>query len=115
MKLVADYRWDVQAPRGEVTAVMRSQIIGRAVAKATNAALTLLRNRVDLNLSREEFRFSRIWFSQFGEDQAVLRWLDDHFPNAPQIYVDAGAFHPIHASNTLLLPPSKRHSHYYAK
>ena len=33
----------------------------------------------------------------------MLRWLDEWFPNAEQVYVDAGAFHPIHCSNTLLL------------
>src|SRR4029079_13027303 len=56
-----------------------------------------------LKLSREEFRYSRISFSQFGEDLAVLRWLDEWFPNAKRVYLDAGAFHPIHCSNTLLL------------
>jgi FkbM family methyltransferase len=78
------------------------KLIG-ALARTVNAGLTLLRNRTDLHLSREEFRFSRISFSQFGEDLAVLRWLEERFPNALRVYVDAGAFHPIHFSNTLLL------------
>jgi hypothetical protein len=32
-----------------------------------------------------------------------MRWLDERFPNSPRSYVDAGAFHPLHCSNTLLL------------
>jgi FkbM family methyltransferase len=74
-----------------------------ALARAVDAGVTLLRNRTALHLSREEFRFSRISFSAFGEDLAVLRWLGEMFPNAARVYVDAGAFHPIHCSNTLLL------------
>jgi len=51
-----------------------------------------------LRLTREEFRFSRISFSQFGEKMARRKPTD-----VAPIYVDAGCFHPIHFSNTLLL------------
>lgn len=78
-------------------------LMAKSAASAANRLLTLLRNRIDLRLTREEFRFSRVSFSQFGEDLAVLRWLDEHKHDAPLIYVDAGCFHPIHFSNTLLL------------
>jgi hypothetical protein len=64
--------------------------------------LTLLRNRVRVDLSREEIRCAQITFSQFGEDMAVARWVERQMPKSC-IYVDAGCFHPIHFSNTLLL------------
>jgi FkbM family methyltransferase len=50
--------------------------------------------------------FFRISFSQFGEDLAVLRWLDADLKESSRRYVDAGCYHPVYASNTLLL--SKR-------
>lgn len=71
------------------------------VAKLANALLTRLRNGVPTALTREEIRFAQISFSQFGEDMAVLRWVDRL--GAPPVYVDVGCFHPIHFSNTLLL------------
>jgi hypothetical protein len=78
-------------------------LVAESLARLANGAVTLLRNRQNLNLSRDEFRFCRIGFSQFGEDLAVTRWLDEKLGNVPKIYVDAGCFHPIHCSNTLLL------------
>src|SRR5262245_2013687 len=78
-------------------------IIGNILAAVTNRSLTMLRNRIDLKLTREEFRYSIISFSQFGEDLSVLRWLDENLRAVPPVYVDAGCFHPIHCSNTLLL------------
>jgi FkbM family methyltransferase len=78
-------------------------LFARPISAITNRLLTRLRNGVDLNLSREEFRYSRISFAQFGEDLAVTRWIDEWIPNIPRIYIDAGCFHPIHFSNTLLL------------
>ncbi len=77
--------------------------VGKIVAFIGNWFLTILRNRVDLSLTRDEFRFSRIGFSLFGEDRAVLHWLDERLSNVTPIYVDAGCFHPILHSNTLLL------------
>jgi len=46
-----------------------------------------------------------VTFSQFGEDIAVRRLADD-LKITNGFYVDAGAFHPIRASNTLLLHKS---------
>ena len=77
-------------------------LIGRSLASLTNFGLTLLRNRHNLRLSREELRASRISFSLFGEDLSVLRWVS-RYPHIPKIYVDAGCNDPIVNSNTLLL------------
>src|SRR5689334_2059395 len=74
----------------------------RAVAYTANKLLTVLRNYENLRLTREEFRQTKISFSSFGEDLAVIRWLYQ-FPNIPKIYVDAGCNDPIINSNTLLL------------
>ena len=73
-----------------------------ALARGTNWGLTTLRNGVELGLTRDEIRFSRISFSQFGEDLAILEFVDED-PSIPPVYVDVGCFHPIHHSNTLLL------------
>jgi FkbM family methyltransferase len=78
-------------------------LFARPISAITNRLLTRLRNGADLSLSREEFRYSRISFAQFSEDLAVTRWIDEWIPNIPRVYVDAGCFHPIHFSNTLLL------------
>lgn len=77
--------------------------IGDITAVAANWLVSTLRNRTNLSLTREEFRFSRISFSQFGEDIAVLRWIEENLKDVAPFYVDAGCFHPIHYSNTLLL------------
>jgi FkbM family methyltransferase len=78
-------------------------VIGDTVAVAANWLISTLRNRTNLSLTREEFRFSRISFSQFGEDIAVLRWIEENLKDIVPFYIDAGCFHPIHLSNTLLL------------
>jgi FkbM family methyltransferase len=78
------------------------RLITGATATVANFIITRLRNRVDLHLGREEFRFSQISFSLSGEDLAITRWLE-WLPDVPKIYVDAGCFHPIYGSNTLLL------------
>jgi hypothetical protein len=63
-------------------------VVGNIIASVTNTVMTALRNNVDLDLSREEFRHSRISFSQFGEDLAILRWLDDCLDPISHTYVD---------------------------
>jgi FkbM family methyltransferase len=78
------------------------QLVADGLASLINSGLTLLRNRSELSLTREEFRASRVCFSLFGEDLAVTRWLA-RFPFAPKIYVDAGCNEPVQNSNTLLL------------
>ena len=50
-------------------------LAGTAVSYLANKLLTMLRGNVDLRLSRDEFRFSKVTFSQSGEDLAVMRWL----------------------------------------
>jgi FkbM family methyltransferase len=77
-------------------------ILATCLARLTSKLLTLLRNRVPHDLSREELRYAQISFSQFGEDMAVERWVERLNPSV-KIYVDVGCFHPIHFSNTLLL------------
>jgi FkbM family methyltransferase len=74
------------------------KLIVNFLAKLTSWLLTRLNKVVPQNLTREEIRGAQITFSQFGEDMAVLRWVEE-----PQIYVDVGCYHPIYCSNTLLL------------
>ncbi len=81
-----------------------SGLAGVLVARIANALLTALRNHVDLNLSREEFRHSKITFSSSSEDLAIMKWLMSY--DGPRRYIDAGCFHPVYASNTLLLSKS---------
>lgn len=68
-----------------------------------SAGINRLHNRTTPKFSREEIRYLRLSFSQFGEDIALVRWFDEHFKIRRGIYVDVGAFHPVHCSNTLLL------------
>jgi FkbM family methyltransferase len=79
-----------------------NKIFKNCLVRLTNKSLARLRDRVPHDLSREEFRYAQISFSQFGEDMAVERWVEQLNPPA-KIYVDVGCFHPIHCSNTLLL------------
>jgi FkbM family methyltransferase len=72
------------------------------LARATNWALTKLRQGDDLALSCEEIRYARISFSQFGEDHSIVEFIEED-ASIPPIYVDVGSYHPVHHSNTLLL------------
>jgi len=65
-----------------------------------NFLLRRLRNGKEMAFSREEIRCLFPYFSQFGEDIAVLRYFRDA---GPGFYVDVGAYHPLEGSNTLLL------------
>lgn len=78
-----------------------SNLFAMTVACMANHLLTKLRGGDDLRLTREEFRCARITFSSSGEDLAVIRWLNTF--DVPHRYIDAGCFHPIYASNTILL------------
>lgn len=74
------------------------------VARLTNESLTLLRNRRNLKLSREEFRSSNVSFSQFGEDLLILSYFKNYDHRERKgFYIDVGAFHPFKLSNTTLL------------
>lgn len=72
------------------------------VVSLTNRLLTLMRNRQDLRLEREEMRAMRISFSQFGEDILLLSYFEK-FDHRSGVYVDVGALSPFMLSNTLLL------------
>ena len=80
--------------------VLLKKMVDYLIAHIANHLLTLLRNRKNLDLTREEFRTSNISFSQFGEDLLVLTYFPDSYKG---FYVDVGAFHPFKLSNTMLL------------
>jgi hypothetical protein len=74
----------------------------KITANLFNLLVYILKNRLILNLSREEIRSFKFSFSQFGEDLAILRCVDQ-LKIAKGTYLDIGCFHPINLSNTLLL------------
>jgi FkbM family methyltransferase len=77
-------------------------IAEKCLSEIFNFLVYFLKNRQTLNLSREEIRYFKYSFSQFGEDLAVLRYVDElKISNGK--YLDIGCFHPIHLSNTFLL------------
>lgn len=71
-------------------------------SKVTSMLLSLLKNNQTVDFSREEIRWLKYSFSQFGEDLIIKRFLRKLNPS-DGIYVDCGAFDPIAISNTLLL------------
>lgn len=79
-----------------------STLFARPATALFNQLFHLLHNRTSTRLSREEIRLLNISFSQFGEDLIVSQ-LAHNLGIENGFYVDAGAFHPIHCSNTLLL------------
>jgi len=78
-------------------------IFERISASLVSAGIFFLHNRNTPKFTREEIRYLRFSFSQFGEDIGLGRWFDEFFKIKNGVYVDVGAFHPIHYSNTLLL------------
>jgi FkbM family methyltransferase len=62
----------------------------------------LLHNRNTPPFNRLELQSVRFSYSQFGEDLAISKLVDE-LGIRNGIYVDAGAFHPVFGSNTLLL------------
>ena len=80
---------------------MLRQLVSEEAASLANWLIAKLHNGDDLRFSREELRSVRFSFSQMGEDLAVYVGSTDN--PAPPIYVDAGCYHPIFGSNTLLL------------
>jgi FkbM family methyltransferase len=78
------------------------RFIARPLTLLCSKLIYLLHNRNTFPFDRLELQSVQFSFSQFGEDLAVLR-LAQQFGLAPGIYVDAGAYHPIFGSNTLLL------------
>jgi len=80
---------------------MKSQI-AEALTPICSALIYLLHNRSTFSFNRLELQSVQFSFSQFGEDLAVCR-LADELGLGKSVYVDAGAYHPIFGSNTLLL------------
>jgi len=78
-------------------------LLGKISALLVSIGINLLHNRNTPIFSREEIRYLQLSFSQFGEDIGLARWFDEFFQIQKGVYVDVGAFHPIHFSNTLLL------------
>lgn len=78
-------------------------ILEKISAWLVSTGIYLLHNRSTPKFSREEIRYLRLSFSQFGEDIGLGKWFDDFFKIQNGVYVDVGAFHPIFYSNTLLL------------
>jgi hypothetical protein len=81
---------------------MMKRFIASALSSICSRLIYLLHNRNTYSLDRLELQSVQFSFSQFGEDLAVLR-LAQQFGLTTGIYVDAGAYHPIFGSNTLLL------------
>jgi hypothetical protein len=81
------------------------RVIARALTPICSTLIYLLHNRSSFSFNRLELQFVRFSFSQFGEDLAVCR-LADELGLSRGVYLDAGAYHPIFGSNTLLLHKS---------
>src|ERR1700736_4330298 len=78
------------------------RFIARTLTPVCSALIYLLHNRNTFSFNRLELQSIQFSFSQFGEDLAIFR-LVEQFGLSTGIYVDAGAHHPIFGSNTLLL------------
>jgi hypothetical protein len=78
------------------------QLFAEAITPICSSLIYLLHNRNTFSFNRLELQSVQFSFSQFGEDLAICR-LADQLGLQNGVYVDAGAFHPIFGSNTLLL------------
>ncbi|MEA3148285.1 MAG: hypothetical protein QOI53_3916 [Verrucomicrobiota bacterium] len=78
------------------------RFIAKTLSRICSRLIYLLHNRNTFSFDRLELQSLQFSFSQFGEDLAVCR-LAQRFGLATGIYVDAGAYHPVFGSNTLLL------------
>jgi hypothetical protein len=84
---------------------LRSKIKRRVAEGLTpicSGLIHVLHNRSTAAFNRLELQSVQFSYSQFGEDLAVCR-LANEFGLDKGVYVDAGAYHPIFGSNTLLL------------
>jgi FkbM family methyltransferase len=77
-------------------------LVAKTLTPICSSLIYLLHNRNTFSFNRLELQSLQFSFSQFGEDLAVLR-LAEQFASGKGAYVDAGAYHPIFGSNTLLL------------
>ena len=78
------------------------RLLAKALTPICSSLIYLLHNRNTFSFNRLELQSVQFSFSQFGEDLAICR-LADQLGLANGVYVDAGAYHPIFGSNTLLL------------
>jgi FkbM family methyltransferase len=78
------------------------RFIAQTLTPICSTLIHLLHNRATFSFNRVELQSVQFSFSQFGEDLAVCR-LAEKIGLNKGVYVDAGAFHPIFGSNTLLL------------
>jgi hypothetical protein len=78
------------------------QFVAKLLTPICSTLIYLLHNRSTFSFSRLELQSVQFSFSQFGEDLALLR-IVKQLGLSEGIYVDAGAYHPIFGSNTLLL------------
>jgi hypothetical protein len=78
------------------------RLIAQTLTPICSALIYLLHNRATFSFNRLELQSVQFSFSQFGEDLAI-RQFAERFGLTKGVYVDAGAFHPIFGSNTLLL------------
>ena len=76
--------------------------IAEALTPICAGMIYLLHNRLSFSFNRLELQSFQFSFSQFGEDLSVCR-LANELDLERSVYVDAGAYHPIFGSNTLLL------------
>src|SRR6516162_7642842 len=78
------------------------RFLAKALTPIVSSLIYLLHNRDTFSFNRLELQSVQFSFSQFGEDLAICR-LADQLGLVNGVYVDAGAYHPIFGSNTLLL------------
>jgi len=78
------------------------RFIAQILTPICSTLIYLLHNCSTFSFNGLELQSVQFSFSQFGEDLAVCR-LADEIGLLNSVYVDAGAFHPICGSNTLLL------------
>jgi Methyltransferase FkbM domain len=78
------------------------KLIAKTLTPICSGLIYLLHNRATFSFNRLELQSVQFSFSQFGEDLAILR-IAEQLGLKKGIYVDAGAYHPVFGSNTLLL------------
>ena len=75
-----------------------------ALVGPTAFLLRKLHNGQDANVAtRDELRYFRPYYGQFGEDVVLANLCEERCLGPECIYIDCGAHHPSHISNTLLL------------
>jgi hypothetical protein len=96
------FRCGYRTQHEAVSIHIMKRLLAKALTPICSSLIYLLHNRNTFSFNRLELQSVLFSFSQFGEDLAVCR-LADQLGLANGVYVDAGAYHPIFGSNTLLL------------